>query len=163
MIALLGVLRFFNLKLSRMQYYELPWWKRVCFQVRVVYQEFKLEDHLIQYHLGVTSLRKLGALRTLRISLRVIKSNREESSFMVTVVVHNQGTTATGGVVCAIDLIEFLRVTVRILVLVTLVGHMHLEFMEDLVEIVTLVDSMAIKQPIIPNVFELFLCLVLGF
>ena len=78
-------------------------------------------------------------------------------------VVHIQGTIVTGSVVCAIDQIELLRVTVRILVLVVLVSHMHLEFREDLVEIVTLVDSMAIKQPTIPNVFELSLWLVLGF
>ena len=135
----------------------------MCFQVREVYQEFKLEDHLIQYHLGVTSFRELGALITLLISLGVLKNNREESSFMATVVVHSQGTITIGGIACAIDRIKLLWVIVKILVLVASVNHMHLEFREELVEIVTLVDSMAIKPTTVPNMFELSLCLVLGF
>ena len=117
---------------------------------------FRLEDHRIQDHLRETSLEKLEALRILLTSLRVIKSNKEESSSIVTMVVHNQGTITTGSVVCAIDRIKFLRVTIGILVLVASVSHMHLEFREDLVEIVSLVDNMAIKQPTVPSMFEPF-------
>ena len=49
---------------------------------------FRIEEHLIWDHLRETSLRELEVLRILLTSLKVIKSSREESSSMVTVVAH---------------------------------------------------------------------------
>ena len=67
---------------------------------------------------------------------------------MVIVVVHNRGIIATESVVCAIGWIEFLRASVRMLVLVVFISRMHLEFMMTLVENVTFVDNMVIERPI---------------
>ena len=117
---------------------------------------FRLEGYFIQEHLGMTSLKELVVLKILLTSLRVSRRSWEESSSMVTVVVHSRGIIATGSVVCAIGWIEFLRTSVRMLVLVVFISRMHLEFMVTLVEIVTFVDNMVIERPIALSVYLSF-------
>ena len=62
----------------------------------------RLEGHLAQEHLGITSLKELEVVKILISSPRVIKRSQEEISSMVTVVVHSWGTIATSSIVCTI-------------------------------------------------------------